>query len=119
MIKELSEAFKPRGWLLSAAVSANPTNTDAGHDVPQLAQYLDWISLMTYAYYDNFNGLTRHHSPLYAFDNLNVDFTVKYWIQKGAHPRKLIMGIPSYGQSMTLTDSTNHGLNVSTSGPGQ
>lgn len=73
---------------------------------------------MTYAYYGNFNGVTRHHSPLYASDNLNIDFSVKHWIQKGAHPRKLILGIPSFGHSFTLTDPENHGLNASTSGPG-
>lgn len=118
LIKELSEEFQPRGWLLSAAVS--PTAFDDTNDIPQIAEYLDWISLMTYDYKENFDGLTRHHAPLYALDNgeLSINHTVNYWIRNGVPSEKLILGIPSFGQSRNLVNAENFGLNVQTTGPG-
>lgn len=47
LVQELSEEFKPRGWLLSAAVSPSKMVIDAGYDIPKLAKYFDWISVMT------------------------------------------------------------------------
>ena len=45
-VSELSEAFKPRGWLLSAAVSPSKKVMDLGYDVPSMARDLDWIAVM-------------------------------------------------------------------------
>lgn len=50
-VKELSEEFKPRGWLLSAAVSPSKMVIDTGYAIPKLAKYLDFISVMTYGKY--------------------------------------------------------------------
>lgn len=51
LVKLLSEEFKPRGWLLSSAVSPSITVIDAGYDVPKLAEYFDWIAVMTYDFH--------------------------------------------------------------------
>ena len=40
-------------------------------------------------------------------------------MQKGALKEKLIMGMPLYGQSFTLSSATNNGLNAPSSGPGK
>lgn len=118
----MSEAFKPRGLLLSAAVSASKRVIDAGYEVPILAQYLDWIAMMTYDYHGSFDGKTGHNAPLYALDasdNLNTNFTTHYWMQKGAPANKLVMGVASYGQSFSLANAQNNGLNAQSSGPGE
>jgi len=47
------------------------------------------------------------------------EYTMKYYIKKGADPKKLIMGIPLYAQSFTLIDQSNTGLDSKASGPGQ
>lgn len=44
---------------------------------------------------------------------------MNYWIEKGAPPRKIVMGVPLYGQSFTLSDAKNNGLNAKAPGPGQ
>ena len=63
--KELREAFKPRGLLLSAAVSAGKPTIDLAYDVPTLGQYLDFINVMSYDLHGHWDRKTGHHSALY------------------------------------------------------
>ncbi|XP_055636577.1 probable chitinase 10 [Toxorhynchites rutilus septentrionalis] len=124
LVRELSAEFKPRGWLLSAAVSPSKTVIDAGYDVPVLAKYFDWIAVMTYDYHGQWDKQTGHVAPLYyhpqdEIDFFNANYTINYWIQNGAPSRKLVMGMPLYGQSFTLADPKNNGLNAKAPGPGQ
>ena len=124
LVRELRVAFQPRGWLLSAAVSPAKKVIDAGYDVRSISRDLDWIGVMTYDYFGNWDKNTGHVAPLYAHsevDNVyfNANFTLNYWIQLGADPRKLIMGIPLYGQSFTLAGVANHRLNAPAAGPGE
>jgi len=123
-VKELATEFRPRGWLLSAAVSPSKMVIDAGYDVPTLAEYFNWIAVMTYDYHGNWDRQTGHVAPLYYYpgdkwDYFNANFTIHYWIEKGAPPQKLIMGLPMYGQSFNLADASNRGLNAQTYGPGE
>lgn len=45
------------------------------------------------------------------------DNAVQYWKTKGAPPKKIILGIPAYGRTFTLSTSQN-GVKAPTSGPG-
>lgn len=47
------------------------------------------------------------------------NFSINYWIEKGADPKKLVMGLPLYGQSFSLADSGDRGLNAKSYGPGE
>ncbi|XP_076244080.1 putative chitinase 10 [Calliopsis andreniformis] len=123
-VKELSEAFKPKGLLLSSAVSPSKRVIDAGYDVPTLAKYLDWISVMTYDYHGQWDKKTGHVAPLYALPNdweptFNANFSMHYWMEKGAPPEKLVMGAPLYGQSFSLAERSQRGLNAPTYGGGE
>lgn len=73
-IKELHEAFKPKGYLLSAAVSPSKTVIDAGYDVPALARYLDWVAVMTYDFHGQWDKQTGHVAPLYLHPEDEVVF---------------------------------------------
>lgn len=57
-VRELSEAFKPRGLLLSSAVSPSKTVIDAGYEVKTLSKYFDWISVMAYDYHGQWDKQT-------------------------------------------------------------
>lgn len=154
-VRELSEAFRPKGLLLSAAVSPSKRVIDEGYDVPTLAKYMDWISVMTYDYHGQWDKKTGHVAPLYqlpndwepSFNAVRVsnlrlilhtttivlyvtratplflfflqNFSIHYWMEKGAPPEKLIMGAPLYGQSFSLADRSHRGLNVPTYGGGE
>ncbi|XP_070161707.1 probable chitinase 10 [Polyergus mexicanus] len=124
LVKELSDEFKPRGLLLSAAVSPSKRVIDAGYDVPVLSKYLDWISVMTYDFHGQWDKKTGHVAPLYHLPNdweptFNANFSIHYWIEKGANPQKLVMGAPLYGQSFSLAERNVHGLNAPTYGGGE
>jgi chitinase len=47
------------------------------------------------------------------------NYTINYWIKNGASPCKIVMGMPMYGQSFSLAETTNNGLNVPTYGGGE
>lgn len=122
LIRDLSKAFIPNEWLLSVAVSTNVAafNGTASYDVPQLNRYCDWISLMTRDYYSTpENNRTELIAPLRASNKIDIDSTVKYWIQNGAAPEKLILGIPTHGLSFTLENPENHDLGAPSYEPGR
>ncbi|ENN70443.1 hypothetical protein YQE_12947, partial [Dendroctonus ponderosae] len=124
LVQELSQAFKPKGLLLSSAVSPSKAVIDAGYDVPALNLYFDWIAIMTYDFHGHWDKITGHVAPLYyypedIYDYFNANFSINYWIEKGADPKKLVMGMPLYGQSFTLADSSNYALNDPSYGPGE
>lgn len=79
---------------------------------------------MTYDYHGQWDKKTGHVAPLYFHDEAdyfyyNTNYTMHYWAQLGADKKKLIMGMPMYGQSFTLSNPSNNGLNAPTSGGGQ
>ena len=75
LVKELRTAFNSHGWELTAAVSASKSVIDAGYDVPEIAQDLDAIHLMSYDLHGSWENTVDHHAKLYgdAGDDLTVD----------------------------------------------
>lgn len=123
LVRELSDEFKPRGWLLSAAVSPSKKVIDAGYDVPEISKYFDWIAVMTYDFHGHWDKQTGHVAPLYyypgdTYDYFNANFSINYWIEKGAPPSKLVMGMPLYGQAFTLEKASDNDVNSKITGPG-
>jgi chitinase len=123
-VEELSAAFKPRGLLLSSAVSPAKKVIDAGYDIPRLSKHFDWIAVMAYDYHGQWDKKTGHVAPMYSHpedweQTFNANFSLNYWIEKGADPRKIIMGMGMYGQSFTLAERSNNGLNSATYGGGE
>lgn len=124
LVKELSRLFKPKGLLLSTAVSPSKKVIDHGYDVPTLSKYFDWIAVMTYDYHGQWDKQTGHVAPMYEHPldvepTFNSNFTINYWLELGADRSKLVMGMPMYGQSFSLADNAKHGLNAQTYGGGE
>uniref|UniRef100_A0A8C7A7J8 Chitinase acidic n=1 Tax=Neovison vison TaxID=452646 RepID=A0A8C7A7J8_NEOVI len=130
LLQEMREAFeqeaeeinKPR-LMITTAVVASISNIQSSYEIPQLAQYLDNIHVMTYDLHGSWEGYPRENSPLYKYPtemggnaDLNVDYVMNYWKDNGAPAEKLIAGFPTYSHTFILSDSSNTGIGVPTSG---
>ena len=133
IILELREAFeaeaqevkKPR-LLLTAAVPVGPDNIKSGYDVPAVSSYLDFINLMAYDFHGKWEKETGHNAPLYAHSSdsewrkqLSVDHASNLWVRLGAPREKLIIGMPTYGRSFTLSNEKRFGVNSPSTGGGK
>lgn len=78
---------------------------------------------MAYDFHGQWDHKTGINAPLYTYPgnsvNFYADYAVKHWIKRGAKSEKIILGVPCYGQSFTLSNAANHGLNAASSGGGQ
>uniref|UniRef100_A0A8C2BPE1 Oviductal glycoprotein 1 n=1 Tax=Cyprinus carpio TaxID=7962 RepID=A0A8C2BPE1_CYPCA len=118
LCKELLEAFLAEGQsnkdarlILTATVSAQKEVIERSYNIPEISQYLDFISVKTFDFHTFKDGIARHHSPLYSGIqdeediNSNTDSALKFWRFQGAPPEKLLMGFATYGRSFILTSS--------------
>lgn len=120
-LQELRQKFKRRK-LITVAVGADPDLLRTSYNVRAMNEYLDYINLMTYDLHGYYNGRTGHNSPLFAGNdtnrNYNIDAAVNNWIQHGASPQKLFLGIGFYGQTFTLANVNNNGVGAVSIGAG-
>nr|CAH7717807.1 unnamed protein product [Callosobruchus chinensis] len=115
LLKELKAALQPRGYLLSAAVAGGVERIDIGYRVKEVSSLLDMINVMTYDFHGYFDNYVGHGAPLYKShydigpinETLNVAAGIEHWLELGADPSKLNMGVVTYGRSFTLTDPNN------------
>lgn len=133
LVQQLRTAFDVEGsatgrdpLMLSIAVGAGKAVVDSAYEVDKLAKSLDFINLMTYDFHGGWESEVSHNSPLYGHStetgevaNFNTDFTVRYFIQKGASPDKLNIGLPLYGRSFTLANTNDHDVYSPSAGNGQ
>lgn len=92
-VRELSEAFKPRGLLLSSAVSPSKTVIDAGYEVETLSKYFDWIAVMAYDYHGQWDKQTGNIN-YYLMLFVKVFLSYLYYKQVTLHPCMLIRWTP-------------------------
>ncbi|KAG7155317.1 chitinase 10-like 7 [Homarus americanus] len=133
LLKELLEAFvaeaketaQPR-LLLTAAVPVGPDNIRGGYDVPTVCTYLDFINVMAYDFHGKWEKTVGHNAPLFAPSDdsewrkqLSVDHASNLWVKLGAPKEKLIIGMPTYGRSFTLSNPARNAVNSPASAGGE
>nr|XP_032835874.1 chitotriosidase-1-like [Petromyzon marinus] len=129
LLKELRSAFdeeevlaqgRPR-LLLAVAVSPIASIVDGSYEVEKIHQYLDFINVMCYDM-QNWNGKTSHHSPLFSSslypEQTTTESAVKLWLDRGVPPSKLVVGVPAYATTFTLSGAGT-ALGAPSSGPGE
>lgn len=123
-VRELSAAFTPRGYFLSAAVSVNENTLNYGYYIPALMPHLSFVNVMAYDIVGQWDGRTGHHAALHHAPELmsnakhNVEFGINYWLNHGAPAHKLMMGVPLYKQSFTLINPAYPGMQSPSFGGG-
>ena len=116
LLRELKEALDPHGYLLSAAVSPGKAIIDTAYEIKEIDELLDFYSVMTYDYHGgSWEEHIGHNAPLYEKPGddkfnytqfLNINFTMHYWLEKGATKEKMVMGLPLYGRTFSLVDGS-------------
>jgi chitinase len=87
---------------------------------------LDLINVMAYDLHGSWDGVTGQNAPLYPSSVdvsanqklLTVDAAIRGWIQRGADPQKISLGLGVYGRTYTLTNKNNHKVGSPVSGAG-
>lgn len=81
---------------------------------------------MAYDFHGKWERETGHNAPLYAPSSdsewrkqLSVDNAAKIWVNMGTPREKLIIGMPTYGRSFTLSNTGKHGPNSPATGGGK
>ncbi|WP_371619217.1 glycoside hydrolase family 18 protein [Streptomyces sp. NBC_00454] len=102
---------------LTAFVPTAPAKIDAGFDVRRIMRDLDFVTLQGYDFHVSGEKTTAQQSALYARGDFSVDGTVDAWEQRGAPARKLVMGMPFYGQGWTGVSGGGDGMGQPATGP--
>ncbi|XP_066931308.1 chitinase-3-like protein 1 [Clytia hemisphaerica] len=106
LCKELADAYHREGLLVTAAVKAAANAVYNNYEVAEISRSLDFINLMTYDLYGSWDNRLGHHTN--TDENArpeNIHYTVKQWLDQGASPDKLVLGLASYGRSFTLKNN--------------
>jgi chitinase len=110
LLQELHYVYKNpvNNLTISVAVAASKSIIDRSYRVAQMAKYVDFVSLMGYDFHSFkwYLPLTGHNSPLYPrsdewnmFSTVNLNWTSFYWVQLGMPREKIVIGLPTYGQT--------------------
>ena len=105
---ELSAAYKPHGLLVTAAVRAAESAVNENYEVARISKSLDFINLMTYDFHGSWEFKTGHHTNTGLNGVHTLHKTVKAWLNAGASPDKLVLGLGSYGRSFKLKNKCDY-----------
>ncbi|CAD6241358.1 GSCOCG00002684001-RA-CDS [Cotesia congregata] len=81
---------------------------------------------MAYDFHGKWERETGHNAPLYASSldsewqkQLSVDNAAALWVRLGAPKEKMVIGMPTYGRSFTLSNPDNFRVHAAASGGGK
>ncbi|KYB26651.1 acidic mammalian chitinase [Tribolium castaneum] len=104
------------GGVLTIAVSSVPD--PSVYNVNSLSKIVDFINVMTFDFHGSTasDNKTGANSPLYASSSdseweknyANCDASLNNWLNSGANPSKLILGLGFYGHVFQLVDPRQH-----------
>ena len=122
--KQLDEYGEETGkdYLLTAFLPADSGKIDAGFEVDEIFDSLDFGTVQGYDLHGTWEPTTNHQSNLFtsnrdpADPRYSVDKTVKAYLKRGAPSRDLVVGVPFYSRGWTGVGSASNGLYQSSTG---
>ncbi|WP_406862923.1 glycoside hydrolase family 18 protein [Streptomyces sp. HUAS MG47] len=115
--KSRQQGKKRKHYELTAFVPTAPAKIDAGFEVRKIMRDLDFVNLQGYDFHGSWESTTAQQSALFAENDFSVDQTVNDWLRRGAPARKLVVGMPFYGQGWTGVSGGGDGLGQAATGP--
>jgi chitinase len=103
LVKELRERFNQENpdWLITMAVSAGSFNGQYC-EYSELANYIDWFSMMGYDFHGTWTTHAGHNAPLYQPSNCSDGCShngITYLsVTRQVPKQKLVLGLPFYGK---------------------
>lgn len=115
--RQLDDAATTDGqeYELSIAAATDPHKA-AALDVPAIAEYVDFVSVMNYDYTGTWSSVTNHNGKLYAADDdpgpdrYSGDAGMKGWAEEGMPKEKLVYGTGFFGYGFVGVPGENNGL---------
>jgi chitinase len=116
--KQLHAAGKQTGrdYLLTAFLPASAAKIDAGFEVPDIFGFLNFATVQGYDFHGTWESTTNHQSNLYTSPNdpssprYSDDAVVNEYLNRGAPPKEIVIGVPFYSRGWTGVTATNNGL---------
>ncbi|GAA2798162.1 glycoside hydrolase family 18 protein [Nonomuraea dietziae] len=108
---------------LTAFLPAAAAKIDAGFDVRQVFRQLDFATVQGYDLHGSWELRTGHNGNLLTDRRdpnpvrYSVDQTVRDYLTRGAPARKIVVGVPAYGQGWTGVTAGGDGLYQPATGP--
>ncbi|XP_063613152.1 endochitinase-like isoform X2 [Penaeus indicus] len=128
LMDELRAALdaESQGLELTMAVPIVRYRLQDGYSVPELCRAVDAVHLMGYDLRGVWNDFADVHSMLYRrpdldfgiLEEINLSDGSLLWEEFGCPRDKLVLGVPFYGRSFTLSDPSQHGLHAPITGTG-
>ncbi|MFD0775414.1 glycosyl hydrolase family 18 protein, partial [Streptomonospora algeriensis] len=101
------EARNGREYELSSFMAADPGKIEAGYEVAPLMEDFDFVTVQGYDFHGGWEDTTNHQSNLTPIpgdpgpDTYSMQETIQAYIDRGADPADLVMGVPFYGRGWT------------------
>lgn len=95
--------------LITMAAPAGPEDFK-NIDAKTISDNVDWINIMTYDFYGNWENTVENHAPIADRSIPGWSFTsaIDQYLGAGVPPTKLMAGLPLYGRVWTLSDPSNN-----------
>src|SRR5436190_2241610 len=109
-----------RKYYVTTAVGGSQAYIDHT-EMDKVAQYTDYINVMSYDYAGGEDSFSSHHTNLYTSSGdahqYSADRSIRAFLAAGVPPDKIVMGIAFYGKGWEMASTANNGLYQSTTKP--